>query len=82
MVKPRGLIKFLSIILDATPQTPRTNCADLLLLAMFTYNHSYHSSTKMSPFVANFGYNPSVVKTKTPIPHEDATNLLLKLKVT
>ena len=36
----------------------------------------------MSPFVANFGYHPSVVNPKTPTPHKDATNLLSKLKVT
>ena len=58
------------------------NWADLLPLAMFTYNRRHHSSTKMSPFFANFGYNPSVVNPKTPTPHKDATNLLSKLKAT
>ena len=57
------------------------NWFDLLLLAMFTYNRRYHSSTKMSLFVAKFGYHPSVVNYKTPTPHKDATNLL-KLKFT
>ena len=36
----------------------------------------------MSLFVANYGYNFSVVNSKTPTPHKDATNLLQKLKVT
>ena len=58
------------------------NWADLLPLAMFTYNRRHHSSTKMSPFFANFGYNPSIVNPKMPSPHKDATNLLSKLKVT
>ena len=49
---------------------------------MFTYNSCHHSSTKMSPFFANFGYNPSVVNPKMPTPHKDATNLLSKLKAT
>ena len=57
------------------------NWADLLLLAIFTYNYQYHSFTKMSLFVANFGYHPRVVNPKTPTPHKDATNLLSKLKV-
>ena len=58
------------------------NWADLLPLAMFTYNRRHHSSTKMSPFFANFDYNPSVVNPKMRTPHKDATNLLLKLKAT
>ena len=58
------------------------NWADLLLLAMFTYNRRHHSSTKMSLFFANFGYNPSIVNPKMPTPHKDATNLLSKLKAT
>ena len=49
---------------------------------MFTYNCCYHSSTKMSLFVANFSNNPSVVNPKTPTPHKGAINLLSKLKVT
>lgn len=31
---------------------------DFLSLAEFTYNNSNHSSISMSPFYANYGYNP------------------------
>ena len=32
--------------------------SSLLPLAEFSYNNSSHSATKMSPFMANFGYHP------------------------
>ena len=36
------------------------NWVVLLLLAKFTYNNSMHSSTRMMPFFANFGYHPEM----------------------
>src|SRR5215469_928318 len=34
------------------------NWADLLPVAKFTYNNVPHSATQVSPFFANYGYNP------------------------
>ena len=53
-----------------------------LPLAMFAYNRCCHSSTKMSPFFVNSGYHPNVVVPKTPMPHQDAAELLTKQKIT
>ena len=82
LVKLRGLIKFLSIILDATPQIPRTIGLTYCLWLCLPKTATTNSSTKMSLFVANFGYHPSIVNLRTPTPHKDATSLLSKLKVT
>lgn len=34
------------------------NWADLLPIAEFAYNNGCHSATQVSPFFANYGYNP------------------------
>ena len=50
------------------------NWSRLLPMAQFCYNSAYHASTKMTPFYANYGYNPTAVPTATtttPIPQAD-----------
>jgi len=37
----------------------QSNWAELLPLAEFAYNNTEHSSTKFSPFFANYGYHPN-----------------------
>jgi len=44
--------------------------AKFLPLAEFAYNNSHHSSIDMSPFYANYGYNP----TFTNVPSQDQTS--------
>lgn len=39
------------------------NWAELLPTAQFAYNSAYQESTKISPFYANYGYEPEIVKT-------------------
>lgn len=39
------------------------NWAELLSLAQFSYNSSYHSSIKMSPYMAGRGYQPQMMPT-------------------
>ena len=34
------------------------NWSDLLPIAEFAYNNSVHSATQLTPFFANYGYNP------------------------
>lgn len=50
----------------------QNNWSDLLDLAEFTYNNSVHTTTKLSPFEANYGFNPldpsSVPRVSTNIP--------------
>jgi hypothetical protein len=36
----------------------QSNWADLLPIAEFAYNNAAHSATQISPFFANYGYNP------------------------
>lgn len=36
------------------------NWSDLIPMAEFAYNNSVHSSTKLSPFFANYGFSPSL----------------------
>lgn len=55
---------------------------NLIPLAIFTYNFCHYSSTKMSPFVVNFGYHSDVVILKTPTLHQDATDLFSEIKIT
>jgi len=41
----------------------QTNWSSLLPLAEFAYNNTVHSSTKVTPFFANFGYHPKFTVT-------------------
>ena len=36
------------------------NWVEILPLAEFAYNNLMHSSTRMTPFFANFGYQPEM----------------------
>jgi hypothetical protein len=53
---------------------------DLLPLAEFSYNSSYHSSLGMSPFFANKGYNPRLTITLSETPVPSAKEHLQRLK--
>ncbi|KAE8247514.1 hypothetical protein A4X03_0g7031, partial [Tilletia caries] len=58
--------------------------ADLLPLAEFTYNNTEHSTTSVSPFFANKGFNPSFDITPTtaadnPAAHPQANDLVTLL---
>jgi len=54
----------------------------LLPLAQFAYNSSPHASTKMSPFYANYGYEPEAYKhpRKDPTQAEGAAIAITELK--
>ncbi|CAD6970757.1 unnamed protein product, partial [Tilletia controversa] len=61
--------------------------ADLLPLAEFTYNNTEHSTTSVSPFFANKGFNPSFDITPTtaadnPAAHPQANDLVTLLDTT
>jgi hypothetical protein len=47
---------------------------DLLPLAEFAYNNSDHSSTKKSPFFANYGYHPVMDSILPILPEDLSTN--------
>jgi hypothetical protein len=51
----------------------QTNWPQLLPLAEFCYNNSEHSSLKCSPFRANYGYDPVMDLSTTPIPDTPST---------
>jgi hypothetical protein len=36
------------------------NLVDLLALAEFAYNNSVHTTTRLTPFFANYGYYPEM----------------------
>ena len=55
---------------------------DWLPLAMFTYNRRTQSSTKFSPFFANYGYNPSLFQPSLPVNNLDTSELLSTLRRT
>ena len=46
--------------LRAVANYEQDNWVELLPLAEFTYNNSIHSSTRLMPFFANFGYHPEM----------------------
>ena len=48
------------------------NWAELLLLAQFAYNSADTDSTKVSPFFANYGFNPKAYRTPLPATHQSA----------
>ena len=47
---------------------------DCLPHVKFAYNHTVHSSTKMSPFKVVYGFNPITPLDLLPLPQEQATN--------
>jgi len=57
----------------------QSNWCDLLPLAEFAYNNSIHSTTKQTPFFANYGFHPrmnfSVPDSTAPAAHEFLSQL-------
>lgn len=64
------LIQYLRLYCDYQ----QTDWVRLLPLAEFTYNNTPHSSTTVSPFMANKGYNPRTTTSIQPVntPHPSA----------
>uniref|UniRef100_A0A8C5LXT9 Integrase catalytic domain-containing protein n=1 Tax=Leptobrachium leishanense TaxID=445787 RepID=A0A8C5LXT9_9ANUR len=55
---------------------------DILPLAEFAYNNQVHSSTRLSPFYANYGYHPDIlpdIPLNTPVP--EVANRLRPLRL-
>uniref|UniRef100_A0A8C5MZR0 Gypsy retrotransposon integrase-like protein 1 n=1 Tax=Leptobrachium leishanense TaxID=445787 RepID=A0A8C5MZR0_9ANUR len=55
---------------------------DILPLAEFAYNNQVHSSTRLSPFYANYGYHPDIlpdIPLNTPVP--EVSNRLRPLRL-
>src|SRR6202000_1401986 len=58
----------------------QNNWSDLLPIAEFAYNNAQHSATQVSPFFANYGYNPRAtlhldVTVPDPIAHDFSQDL-------
>jgi len=51
------------------------NWSNFLPLAEFAYNNSSQESTKMSPFYANYGFNPRFLESEIHLPSESHTAL-------
>ena len=70
----------LTTLLRSTIGKNMKNWVDWILFIEFAYNRTQHSATKMSPFEAAYGFNPTTPLDLKPLPPVEIVSLTCEAK--